>query len=68
MTNDSVNGPAQPGFLASAAFWLMLVTVALAPIPFGSNRPWAWSLLSLVVGGLILLWAIAAFQIGRAHV
>lgn len=27
---------------------------ALAPLPFGSNRPWAWSLLALIVSGLLI--------------
>ncbi|MDG4720114.1 MULTISPECIES: O-antigen ligase family protein [Thalassospira] len=38
----------------------MLVLIALAPLPFGSNRPWAWSILSLWVGVLVLLDAVAA--------
>lgn len=41
-------------------FYGLLVLIALAPIPFGSNRPWAWSLLAISVGVLVLLDAIAA--------
>lgn len=39
--------------------WLVLGTVALAPLPFGSNRPWSWSLLATVAGVLLVAWAIA---------
>ena len=39
-----------------------LATVALAPLPFASNRPWSWSLLSMIVGLLLLAWAIAAWR------
>ena len=53
--------PPNPHFLARLSYWLLLLVVALAPLPFGSNRPWAWSLLSLCVAVLLILWAIAAF-------
>ena len=43
-------------------FYGFLGIVALAPLPFASNRPWAWSLLSLVVGLLLLVWAVAAWR------
>jgi hypothetical protein len=35
----------------------LLTLVALAPLPFASNRPWSWSLLSLLVGMLLVMWA-----------
>jgi O-antigen ligase len=35
----------------------LLLIVVLAPLPFGSNRPWAWSLLALITGALLLLWS-----------
>ena len=41
-------------------FYGLLVLIALAPIPFGANRPWAWSLLAISVGVLVLLDTIAA--------
>jgi O-antigen ligase len=44
----------------------LLLIVALAPLPFGSNRPWAWSLLALVTGGLLLLWAWRLWRSGAA--
>lgn len=40
-------------------FSLMLV-VALAPLPLGSNRPASWSLLALIIGGLVVLWGLLA--------
>jgi len=43
-------------------FWSLLAVVTLAPLPFGSNRPWSWSLLSLSIGLFVLFWAIAAFR------
>lgn len=38
----------------------LVICLALAPLPLGSNRPVSWSLLSLVVGGLLLLWGLGA--------
>ncbi len=43
-------------------FWSLMAIVALAPLPFGSNRPWSWSLLSLLVGLLVVFWVIAAYR------
>jgi O-antigen ligase len=34
-------------------------TIALAPLPLGSNRAWSWSPLAVVVGGLLLAWTAA---------
>lgn len=42
-------------------FWALMTVVALAPLPFASNRPWSWSLLSLLIGVLLILWAITIF-------
>ena len=36
---------------------VLLLIVVLAPLPFGSNRPWAWSLLALATGALLVPWA-----------
>jgi O-antigen ligase len=35
----------------------LLLIVVLAPLPFGSNRPWAWSLLAIATGAMLVLWA-----------
>ena len=37
-----------------------LLTLALIPLPFGADRPWAWSLFAVSVGGLMLCWGILA--------
>ena len=42
-------------------FWAFALTVALAPLPFGGNQPWAWSAIALVLGALACLWGLAAF-------
>lgn len=39
------------------AFFGLLAILALAPLPFGSNRLWAWSFLSVFVAFLTLFWA-----------
>jgi hypothetical protein len=36
------------GLLVGLLFW--------APLPLGSNRPWAWTVLAVAVGALLLAW------------
>lgn len=48
-------------------FRILLALVLLAPIPFGAYRPWAWSLLGALTGGLLGAWAVAVLS-GRLHV
>ena len=36
--------------------------IALAPLPFGSNRLWAWSFIALLAGLLLLAWAASAWR------
>lgn len=48
--------------MATIAFWGLVLTVALAPLPLGSNRPAAWSLLALAVGLWLIFWAIAIWR------
>ena len=43
-------------WLQNAGFVLFLLTLAWAPFPLGSNRPWAWALLSLLIATSWLLW------------
>ncbi len=52
--------------LTRLAFGGLIALVAFAPLPFGGNRPWAWSALSLAVGLLLVLWALAVLRDGRA--
>jgi putative inorganic carbon (HCO3(-)) transporter len=47
-----------------AAFWLFAVLIIWAPIPLGSNRPWAWSLLEAGIFLVGVLWLLA--YAGRA--
>jgi O-antigen ligase len=42
------------GRLESALFWLLLALLAAMPLPFGSARPWAWSLAAIVTGLALL--------------
>lgn len=53
--------------IARAVFFLLTVLLALAPLPLGSNRPWAWSALSAAAAGLLALWAIAALANPALH-
>ena len=55
-TDDAPPAPA----LERAVFWGLMLVVAAAPLPLGSNRAWAWSGLALLVGVLLVLWALAA--------
>jgi O-antigen ligase len=48
-----------PEILRRIVFVGLLALIALAPLPFGGNLPWAWSLMSLWVGMLVVLDAIA---------
>lgn len=41
--------------LHAVAFRAGLALVILAPLPLGANRPWAWSLLALLVGLLLMV-------------
>ena len=42
-----------------AAFWLLLALIIWAPVPLGSNRPWAWAILEAGIFGAGLLWLAA---------
>ena len=39
----------------NVSFYLFLGTMLLAPLPFASNRPWSWSLLSALIGIYLIL-------------
>jgi len=45
----------QPHF-DRAAFWLLAALIVLAPVPLGSNRPWAWAMLEMGIFSAGLLW------------
>jgi O-antigen ligase len=42
----------------SVCFGLLLVLLAWAPFPLGSNREWSWSILLLGIAGCWLLWVV----------
>ena len=44
------------------SFILLLLVLAWAPFPLGSNRPWAWSLLSLLIAASWLSWCISLWR------
>jgi O-antigen ligase len=47
--------------LRRIVFLCFAATVALVPLPLGSNRDWSWSPLEIVIGTLLLAWAITIF-------
>ena len=48
-------------------FWSWLAILVWAPIPLGSNRPWAWSLLECLTFGLAAGWLVC-FAAGKVSV
>jgi hypothetical protein len=44
--------------LEKALFWALLALIAWAPIPLGSNRPWAWSILEVSAYALLAVWSV----------
>lgn len=49
MSNTKVN------WLGRMQLWGFFALIVIAPLPLGGNRPWAFSLLGLIAGGLLLL-------------
>lgn len=45
-----------------AAFWALAALIIWAPIPLGSNRPWAWAVLEAWVFAIALLWIAALLR------
>ncbi len=39
-------------------FYCLLLVVFLSPFPYASNTPWAWSLCSLLIATIAIIWAI----------
>lgn len=63
MASPSHSDAPAPGRLAPL-WWAVMALLLLAPIPFGSNRPWAWSLLSLLASVVLASWGVAVI-VGR---
>ena len=47
-------------------FWAWAAILVWAPIPLGSNRPWAWSLLEVSASGLAALW-LCCYAFGKVE-
>lgn len=41
-------------------FYALLLMITLAPVPYGSNRQWSWSLCALIISVLALAWLVNA--------
>ena len=53
----------QNGFAERTIFAALVALLVLAPLPFGSDRAWAASLIAMVVGLLLFAWGVfAAFS------
>lgn len=48
-------------------FWSWVVVLAWATVPLGSNRPWAWAVLEVLVFGLAAVWLVC-FAFGKVSV
>jgi len=44
--------------IARGVFWVLLGTVFLSPLPFGSIYPWAYTLMTVVIAVLVALWSL----------
>ena len=51
-------------FVEKGLFCLLLALLVWIPIPLGSNRVWAWSLLEVVVYALVAAWSVL-WALGR---
>jgi O-antigen ligase len=60
MRTDAMAGQTTNSFIIAVSFWVFLATVVLAPLPYGSVHLWSYSLLSILVGISLVLWAVAA--------
>lgn len=56
---ESREFPFEPFF-----FWAWTFILVWAPIPLGSNRAWAWSLLEVAACGLLALW-LGCYALGK---
>ena len=48
-------------------FWAWITILVWAPIPLGSNRPWAWSLLEVAAFTLAALW-LCCYALGKVAI
>jgi O-antigen ligase len=56
--------------IEKSLFWLLLAVLVWAPVPLGSNRPWAWSVLEIsifaLLAGWLILWALGRAEPGES--
>lgn len=55
-----------PTVLEKYIMFGVIAVLALSPLPFGSNRPFSWSVLSLFTGLLSLVW-VSGFATGKIY-
>lgn len=48
------------------SFGLFVLALAWAPFPLGSNRPWSWSLLCLLISACWFLWCMSVWMQPRS--
>ena len=48
--------------MSTILHWGLMLALVAAPLPFGTNRPWSWSLLALFIALLLALWASSAIR------
>ena len=46
---------------------LLMMILALAPVPLGSNRPWSWSLLAAIIALTLLVWMVQQLRAPTAR-
>ena len=49
MTASAPSASRSPAVLEPFAFWMLVAIVAWAPFPIGSNHPWSWTVLAILV-------------------
>lgn len=52
--------------LDRALGWGLVALLAWAPLPFGSARPWAWSLLGVLAAALLFVAGLRSLRLGAA--
>src|SRR5258707_188278 len=67
-TSQTADLPASSIFRLSeiTAFWLLIAILAWAPFPLGSNRPWSWSVLMLLIALAWGAWALSVWSSAAA--
>lgn len=51
--------------ISRGVFWVLVGTVLLSPIPFGSIFPWSYTLLAVIVAVLVIAWSVTLVVSGE---